>query len=232
MSLVEAWERDWAHFARSSTRTKEERLAKGLGILGWTITYIGVILAQEHTKHSLVWGHVVAYNLVWEGFKSFVWNAEDARWITLSVGVGWFGLDLFIALKLWRGGDDIIPDLSPSRRIFLIFLALYMGISYGIHRAQSATMARIWRHCSFIWGNLTLVGFMTYYLNEPYPYVHWILPGAALGNLCYIWSVRNSYRGWTQYDMYPIRALLFITQMVPTIALSLLSFGFLFIIAQ
>jgi hypothetical protein len=214
--------RDWTHFQVSSSQSTMDTVFKGLGILGWTITYIGIILAHTSMTHSLIWGPVIAYNLVWEALKSTVWSGEDSRWLTALFGIGWFTLDLLIAHKFWQDGDGSDRSLDEQRTQFVAWIGLYLGIAYTIYHTKSASLSRIWRHCSFTWGNLIQYGFICYHEEEAYPYAALIMVSSAVGNLFYIWSVRDAYRGWMYVHRHPIQCLLFTTQFLPAIAMSLM----------
>lgn len=225
---MSAFQQDFKHFEKSFTVTRFDKQLKAIGILGWTLSYIFVILAHQHTNFSLLSAPVLAYNIVWEGFKTMLWNKEeDARQLWLF-GVGWFGLDLIIISKFWMDGDGSDSSIEFQRVKFILYVILYSSISSIIHLTKSQSTTRIWRHASYTLSWVIQLEFIQYYLKHPYPYIPYILIGSSIGNILCIASVQKGYEQWYFGFRYPVRFILYVTQFIPAIVGSL--YGIYFVI--
>ena len=214
------FQKDLEVFDSSSTKTKLEKSLKRIGYLCWTVNYLSLIVAHQQTKHALIVGPVIAYDLVWEFGKTFVWSQDHDALVAWLCGIGWLGLDLMVAYKFWYTGDGSRwdSDRTTQRQLFIFCLALYSFISFVALKERPA-LARIWRHMSLTISNFIQMGYVQYLqsgVNYSYPRV--VLLSTAIGNFAYIYSVRKSYEGWNYPLVHPVRFLLFMSQIVTNLA--------------
>jgi len=213
------WTTDMKSFADSSTRSATEKTLKAVGILLWSVVYVYVIVVAHATSRvCLIRRDLLAYNIVWEALRTFVWRPDDSLAMRALFGVGWFGLDLPIVWGFWAYGDgDPRVSLDRQRVEFVAWLATYAVVGLAVDK-RSKSASRVWRHLSFILGTLGCASIVRHEVayRTYNPYFELMAWSAFVGNLVYMRSCWCSYKGWTSPRRHPLKFLFVVGVYAPT----------------
>jgi len=220
LPAAEAWADDMKSFAESSTRTALEKALKAVGILGWSAIYVYVILVAHASgsKVCLIRRDLVAYNIVWEALRTFLWRPDDSLAMRALFGVGWLALDVPIVWAVWQYGDgDPNASLDRQRFEFLAWLVAYTTVGV-VAENRSKSASRVWRHVSFLISLLICASFVQHELeyNTVNPYFEPLAWCALVGNVTYMRSCWFSYEGWTSPRKHPLKFVIVVGVYLPT----------------
>jgi len=209
---------DLETFTSEAKKSRFDKVMKLFGILGWSVSYIAIISAGHHAKVSVLHGPLIAYNLVWEFCKTFVWAEGDLE-LRMFVGVFWLFFDFEITRILFLYGDGNGNwNLEMAR--FAIAIIGFALLSYQFTKLGKH-FCRLWRHTSE-WISLLIQASILYISQTHQVQYHRTISWSMMfGNLCYLYSVRRQYKGWSNPLQHPIRSTMVFTCFIPGILFNL-----------
>jgi len=214
---------DLNSFRGESTKTLSEKLMKAVGVLGWSLAYIVIICAGHQAHVCFIHREILAYNLVWEAAKAFIWT--DDRGISTLIGIAWFGFDLEILRMFFLYGDDPLHRETTLEQFqgLITYIMIFSLISV-IATNMGEACSRIWRHSSqFVSVLIQLsilrcmaLGHFDLHMND---ILGWSM---MIGNIAYLVSVWRKYVNWYKVKEAPIRFFIVTFLFAPSIIMNAL----------
>ena len=209
---------DFANFDKNPEVSKTDKAFKVAGILLGSVAYLYIIKVVFDAKTCIIRRDIVAYNIVWEGLRTFVWRQDDSFFMKTLIGSGWFLLDVAIVAALLMYGDgDPAVSLGMQRVEFAAWVAIYTVV--GLASKNSPSTSRVWRHASFVWATLTcmsIVRHQTVY-GTPNPFFEEIAWACLLGNAAYMAAYGSLYKQWYHVGKHPVKFAMIVGIFVPTL---------------
>ncbi|KAM3457652.1 hypothetical protein MY5147_004132 [Beauveria neobassiana] len=210
---------DLATFVRSTTTTRLDKIFKAVGVLCWALTYACVVYVNFTQKTSLIRRDVVEYNFTWEIFRTFLWNDNDERLLTMIIGIGWTVLDALIVAAIFLYGDGTDNVGIPEQRAqFAAWSAFYITLSMVMQNA-GPEYARVWRHASYWWAilvNMSITRHSFAYSTEN-PFIGVMAWCNFVGNATYLYSCWGLYQSWYYPMKHPVRFFMVATCFIPAL---------------
>jgi len=221
-SLRASWRNsgvDLSSFADAAPKSKLDKITKLVGIVGWGVAYVAIIAVGHQLQISLIHRVLIAYDLVWEGGKTFFWSDGDTS-LQLFVGVFWFGFDV----EIWRifliYGDGT-GDWHNEMYEFGIWFVIFCVISYFVTK-MGKSVCRLWRHTSELVSLFIQISILSKSFEMKMPLQRTMAWSMMVGNVAYLYSVRTQYQGWQDFVKHPVRFLMVLVCFIPAIFFNLI----------
>jgi len=221
-SLRQSWRNsstDLKSFEESAHKSKIDKIIKLAGVFFWSIAYVAIIAVGHQLQYNLIHRVLIAYDLVWEGAKTFFWSDGDTM-LQLFVGVFWFGFDLEI-WRIFMLYGDASGNYWNEIFEFCVWFAFFSALSYFATRLGQS-VCRIWRHTSELISLFIELSILSKSMDREVPYQKTIGWSILIGNVFYLYSVRNQYENCWNFVKYPVRFLMVLIFFVPPIIFSAL----------